>query len=318
MPRKKGKCKNTCEKKISGIYKITSPSGRIYIGKSIDIKTRWYGYSRVKLSQTKVYMSFQKYGMESHVFEIIEECENDILSERELYWQKYYNSVEEGLNCIYASETFSIGDHRKMLIGNIPEKVNDILDLETGVFYYGFTDAKKYNDYGKRVLIAMLRGESYNNTTLILAEDYENGETTESILKQKLNYNRKYDCFDKNVIIDFETKQEIGSVRDVSKFLNISEGKLRNYLNGVSYNPTNLIYKSNFENGLNPIDIGTDTFSNGIKIINIETGEVHGSIKQTAEKYNTWESNIQRYIKLQGKGKLPIMKLTDYNKIKQG
>ncbi len=35
---------NTDRRKISGIYKITNPNGRVYIGKSINIHKRWMKY----------------------------------------------------------------------------------------------------------------------------------------------------------------------------------------------------------------------------------------------------------------------------------
>ena len=74
--------------KICGIYKITSPSGRIYIGQSIDIQKRWnqYKYNSCK-SQTKLYNSLKKYGWENHKFEIIEECSKEELSNREKFWE---------------------------------------------------------------------------------------------------------------------------------------------------------------------------------------------------------------------------------------
>lgn len=85
-----------------GIYKITSPSNKVYIGQSVDIKKRWmfYNYYLKKESciGTKLYYSFQKYGPKNHQFEIIEECEENQLDEREIHWIKFFNSVEEGLN----------------------------------------------------------------------------------------------------------------------------------------------------------------------------------------------------------------------------
>lgn len=84
-----------------GIYKITSPSDKIYIGQSINIEKRWkfYNSNAVNLKQhIKVYRSIQKYGVSEHKFEIIEECSEELLDEREIYWIKFYNSVEEGLN----------------------------------------------------------------------------------------------------------------------------------------------------------------------------------------------------------------------------
>jgi group I intron endonuclease len=87
-----------------GIYKITNPKGTMYIGQSRDINKRFYYY---KLSnnwikeQRKLYYSFLKYGVENHIFEIIEECNENIINEKEIYWINYYNSVEKGLNLKY-------------------------------------------------------------------------------------------------------------------------------------------------------------------------------------------------------------------------
>ena len=61
---------------MKGIYKITSPSGKVYIGQSIDIERRFRHYKRmVCKDQVKVYNSFLKYGVDAHIFEILELCD---------------------------------------------------------------------------------------------------------------------------------------------------------------------------------------------------------------------------------------------------
>jgi len=84
-----------------GIYKITSPSGRIYIGQSVNIDNRISSYKNLKCkNQTKLYRSLLKYTFENHTFEVIEECSVEILNERERHWQDFYNSgSKKGLNC---------------------------------------------------------------------------------------------------------------------------------------------------------------------------------------------------------------------------
>ena len=83
-----------------GIYKITSPTNKTYIGQSIDINRRFKEYKRLNCKQQpKLYNSLQKYGPENHKFETIEECFLETLNEREIYWKQYYNSINEGLNC---------------------------------------------------------------------------------------------------------------------------------------------------------------------------------------------------------------------------
>ena len=87
------------KEKICGIYKITSPSGRTYIGESKNINHRWKDYKRLRCkTQIKIYNSFVKYGVENHIFEIVEECEFHELKCRERYWQDFYDVLNGGLN----------------------------------------------------------------------------------------------------------------------------------------------------------------------------------------------------------------------------
>lgn len=93
------KKQNSGTEKKTGIYKITSPSGKVYIGQSIDIEKRW-GYYKTKKTniQPKLQNSFNKYGVTKHLFEILELCSEDTLNERERYWQDFYNVIVDGLN----------------------------------------------------------------------------------------------------------------------------------------------------------------------------------------------------------------------------
>lgn len=69
-----------------GIYKITNPKGKIYIGQSIDIERRFKEYKGVYCkNQRKLYYSLKKYGWENHKFEVIEECNEKNLIQRENY-----------------------------------------------------------------------------------------------------------------------------------------------------------------------------------------------------------------------------------------
>lgn len=88
-------------KKI-GIYKITSKNNRIYIGQSRDIEKRFWGYKALTTckSQTRLYRSFVKNGVDNHHFEIITECDLHDLNRLERYYQDLYHSCgSHGLNC---------------------------------------------------------------------------------------------------------------------------------------------------------------------------------------------------------------------------
>ena len=87
---------------MKGIYKITSPSGKIYIGQSINVERRFNEYRRLQCkSQRKLYNSIVKYGWDSHEKHILEEVKNDFeLIIRENYWKDYYNVLQIPSLCL--------------------------------------------------------------------------------------------------------------------------------------------------------------------------------------------------------------------------
>ena len=62
-----------------GIYKITSPSGKIYVGQSWNIEKRFFRYKSLACkAQCKLYASFKKYGVKNHIFEYVEILDSNI------------------------------------------------------------------------------------------------------------------------------------------------------------------------------------------------------------------------------------------------
>lgn len=83
-----------------GIYKITNTiNNKSYIGQSINIEQRWQRHKKAT-DNFAIHQAFRKYGLDSFTFEIIEECDQKYLDEREIYWIQYYNSLANGYNMI--------------------------------------------------------------------------------------------------------------------------------------------------------------------------------------------------------------------------
>jgi len=104
-----------------GIYKIVSPSEKIYIGQSINIEKRWEkNYKTLKCkTQTKLYNSLKKYGPENHIFEVIEECLENQLDEREIYWGTHYSVLgNNGLNLRLGNGKGSLSEETKHKISS--------------------------------------------------------------------------------------------------------------------------------------------------------------------------------------------------------
>ncbi len=84
------------------IYKYTSPSGKVYIGQTKrTIQERAKDKNGSGYKQCVIfYAAIKKYGFENFKVDIIEECENSLLNEKEKYWIMYYDSTnrEKGYN----------------------------------------------------------------------------------------------------------------------------------------------------------------------------------------------------------------------------
>jgi group I intron endonuclease len=136
----------------SGIYKITSPNGKVYIGESVNLKNRCKFYlspNRIK-KQRSIYNSLIKYGVDNHIFEIIEFCDSVNLKERERYFQEFYNSVNNGLNCFYSSTANKLKKHSEETI-----KIMSMKSSGTKNSFYGKKHTeeslKKISDSSKGV-----------------------------------------------------------------------------------------------------------------------------------------------------------------------
>lgn len=86
----------------TGIYKITNINTQMcYVGQAVDIADRWRQHIKRALNaeprtQNKLYPAMYKDGIENFTFEIIEECEQSKLNNREDYWQDFYKAKEYG------------------------------------------------------------------------------------------------------------------------------------------------------------------------------------------------------------------------------
>jgi group I intron endonuclease len=103
--------------KICGIYKITSPTGKIYIGQSANIKKRISYYKRLSCkSQIMLYNSIKKYGMDAHDFTILKICKKDELNKFEIFFIKEYNSFNSciGMNLQSGGHNYSFSEITKL------------------------------------------------------------------------------------------------------------------------------------------------------------------------------------------------------------
>jgi hypothetical protein len=77
------------------IYMIQSPTLKIYIGKTKNLKKRIQNYNKKQVSsQRRLYNSFSKHGKENHLIRIIFKCEENELN----FWEKFFILIFDSFN----------------------------------------------------------------------------------------------------------------------------------------------------------------------------------------------------------------------------
>ena len=176
-----------------GIYKITSPTGKIYVGQSGFIERRFQKYKRLECeSQPRLYNSLKKYNIESHIFEIIERCDKVLLNKRERYYQDLYSATGvTGLNCdlttdgnckkktsvetrLKISKALLGRSKSKRALKNIQEasrrNCKQVICTVTDIVYNNHHEAAELLGILPKTLYSKLAGYRKNNTTLIYYE----------------------------------------------------------------------------------------------------------------------------------------------------
>ena len=82
---------------VCGIYQIKNKvDGKFYIGSSIDIFDRWKGSYNAEIQEV-----IRTFGKENLEYSIIEECEKDLLGEREQYYIETLNPAYNKIQRVY-------------------------------------------------------------------------------------------------------------------------------------------------------------------------------------------------------------------------
>lgn len=78
-----------------GIYSITSPSLRVYIGQSWQIEKRWREYGKPSTVKRQPYIcaSINKYGLQSHTFRVVHELPSSTTQATLDFWERLYMSA---------------------------------------------------------------------------------------------------------------------------------------------------------------------------------------------------------------------------------
>lgn len=244
-------------KKI-GIYKITSPSDRVYIGQSRDIEKRFKQYYRNGCkNQIRLTRSFDKYDIKNHTFEIIEYCEFNEMNVRERHYQDLYDVIDmyKGMNCfltktdelprIVSEETkIKISESHKGKI--VSQETRDKMSkAHKGKIHSpeALSKQKRVGEahfcYGKKMSDEQKLKISISNKGRIKSPE-ECASITERLKGNKFNLNRALS--NNRFILNLETGIYYENVISAANAHNYKLKTLYNWLTSHRYNNTNLIF----------------------------------------------------------------------------
>ena len=153
-----------------GIYKITSPSKRVYIGRSIDIKKRWRSYKLLHCKKQRLlYNSFIKYGVDKHSFEIIHICESDKLNELE----RYYVDLYQCFNSRYGLNLREGGGSHSLMTKRTPDQIKRISEAHKGQRAHNKGVKMKSEQYDKCKISMYKKGCVGNRSGVKLTEEHK-------------------------------------------------------------------------------------------------------------------------------------------------
>ena len=169
------------------IYKITSPTNKVYIGKTYDLRKRinHHKHCARKNKNYILHNSIRKYGWENHVLEILETIDDSLLNEREMYWIKefncYYQANPMGMNMTLGGDgqrnywMHDIERRKKMSEMKMGEKNN----------FYG----RKHTDETKQIISEKAVIRNKRNNTSVPKWGAEKGRL--KIIRPCVAYNNK-------------------------------------------------------------------------------------------------------------------------------
>lgn len=237
-----------------GIYKITSPSGKIYIGQAFNIQKRIKRYSKLNCKgQPRLYNSFLKHGVDQHTFEIIEECIFDQLNIRERHWQDFYDVTSDcGLNC-------------NLTATNICKKV---YSEETRLKMSKSAKQRKSTEKSREKI----------REFMLTNNPFKGKKHSQASLKKISENSSKY------ILINTQTKEVFYGLKKAALSVGVSASHLRKAIIGELENNTNLIqlhlYK---DNSYYKQSVGEVKKDNNIKVKNTKTGEIIDSILEASK-----------------------------------
>jgi group I intron endonuclease len=138
------------------IYKIVSPTGKVYIGRTNNFNGRMAEHKHNALKKKANYplhKAIRKYGWDSMLKEIICEVDNNVAPELEEQFIVAYDSVKCGYNCTYAGSGGNVFKDNPELLEKLRKTLSEKFKGENNGMY-----GRTHSDESKRKLKQKAKG----------------------------------------------------------------------------------------------------------------------------------------------------------------
>ena len=224
----------------SGVYVIVNPLGKIYVGSSKNIKRRFYLYRGLyEKSQKKLFNSLKKYGVDSHSFIVVCNCDFESLYKNEREIGEFFQCLDReiGLNLMlpgFGEKKLKMSQEVKDKIGNahrgkkISKEQIDKIILATKGKKQSKEHINKRKMFGK-------------NNPRYGKDSPMKGKTHSLEVRKKISRNLKGKmCLGKNPrakkVLDEETGKIYSCAKEASNDLKINYSTIKAWLQGRNNN----------------------------------------------------------------------------------
>ena len=236
-----------------GIYKITNPKGRIYIGQSVDIEKRFKKYKLLHCElQYKIYRSLLKYGVDKHKFEIVQICNKEQLNELE----KYYVDLFQTFNSNYGLNLRDGGAAKGRQSYETKQKMSISkrnISNETRLKMSKSGKGRFVSDETKHKISKGNTGKKRSNDAKLKMSENKKGcvvsEKTRKIMsekrigkKQSEETKNKISLSNGKIVLDTQNGIYYFSLKEAAFIYGFNRVVLSRRLTGILKNNTNLIY----------------------------------------------------------------------------
>ena len=190
-------------------------------------------------------MSLVKHGVESHTFEVIEECSIDLLNERERYWQDFYDVLgKNGLNCNLVSTS------------NSPKVLSDKMKSRISASLTGFKHSEEsrvkiskgligrpVSDETRRKLSESNKNKhSSPETARKISEALKGRKIPKEVIDKRSKNQSGSNHYKARVILNTQNGVFYGCIKEAAECYGINKSTLNNFLIGHRKNKTCLVY----------------------------------------------------------------------------